>query len=310
MQDVAMKYKAVGYLDIGAASAEISEERYESIKSAKATCIFALELEEKFAIVLGNFYEFETELLKLAEASRIWPNRDFGDSMLARLKLDQRLVNFLTACRLYQDQTDHVISSIFGEHSHQLTEVKNFKRTLYNDHWGYRFMEALRNHAQHSGLPVHIISYNLERVPGTEEDYSQFTVVPQSSVNYLAEDKTFKKTVLIELQKRGEKIDLRPGVREYVECFAKLHDYLRGKIAGEYSAQRQVYETAIAEWSEMGGQTVMFPHLMKMNEDGATTDEVALVSEFLGLLDLFRNRNLTHQSLTRSFAANTDQKRV
>lgn len=305
-----MKFKATGYLDVGCATLDISEERYDSVKSAKATCIFALELEEKFALLVDNFYEFETELLKLAEASRIWPIRDHSDSMLERLKLDQRLVNLLTACRLYLDQTDHGISSLFGNPSDELAGVKSFKNALYDDHWGYRFMEALRNHVQHSGLPVHIISYNSARIPGTNEDYTQFTIVPQSSVKKFAENSYFKKSILTELQEKGEKIDLRPPVREYVECFAKLHEHLRGKIAAKLTADRSVYEAAIAEYSHMEGGAVEFPHITKNNKDGTASEEVALVTDFLNHLDSFRKRNLTNRNLARSFAANTNQKRA
>lgn len=304
-----MKFEAVGYLNAGEANSDISEERYDSVKSAKATCIFALELEEKFALLLDNFYEFETELLKLAEAFRIWPNRDHSDSMLERLKLDQRLVNLLTACRLYLDQTDHGVSSLFGKPSDELTGVKSLKNDLYDDHWGYRFMEALRNHVQHSGLPVHIISYDSARIPGSSDDYNQFTVIPQSRVKKLAENSSFKKTILTELQEKGEEIDLRPAVREYVECFAQLHTHIREKIAAKLTADRSVYEAAIAEYSDMEGEAVKCPHIIKRNEDGTTAEEVALVTAFLDHLDSFRKRNLTNRNLARSFAANTDQKR-
>lgn len=305
-----MKFKAAGYLDVGDGTSDISEDRYDSVKAAKATCIFALELEEKFALLLDNFYEFEIELLKLAEATRIWPSRDHSDSMLERLKLDQRIVNLLTACRLYSDQTDHGISSLFGNPSDELSGVKSFKNSLYDDHWGYRFIEALRNHVQHSGLPVHTISYNKSRIPGAEQDYWQFTIIPQASVKNLAEDSAFKKSILTELMEKGEKIDLRPAVREYVECFGKLHKHLREKIHGKLTADRSIYEKAIDEFSTIEGKTVKFPRMIKENEDETSSEEVALVTEFLDHLDSFRKRNLTNRNLARSFAANTDQERA
>ena len=70
-------------------------------------------------------------------------------------------------------------------------------------------MEALRNHAQHSGLPVHSIIYNWLRVPAQGADYFQYTVIPQTRVKTLAANEKFKKTVLKELEALGESVDLR-----------------------------------------------------------------------------------------------------
>lgn len=303
-----MKFEVMGYRKAGREISHISEERYKVVKSAKATCIFALEIEEKFALLLDNYYEFETELLKLAEAYRVWPRRDHSNSMLERLKLDQRLVNLLTACRLFSDQTDHGISTMFGNPSGELNSVKSFKNGLYDSHWGYRFMEALRNHVQHSGLPVHIICYNAERTQGSPADYTQFSIAPKTSVNRLAENCSFKKQILSELKSKGKEVDLRPAVREYIECFAKLHEHLREKISTKLAEDRLIYEAAIQAYSVLNDEAVDFPRLVEKNEDETTSDEVALVKEFLDHLDSYYLRNKTNRKLTHSFSANTDQK--
>jgi hypothetical protein len=304
-----MNFEVVGYVASGITTLQISEERYRVVKSAKATCLFATELEEKFALLIDNFYELETELLKLAEASRIWPNRDHRDTMLERLTIDRRLVNLLTACRLYVDQTDHGISALFGKFSNDLNRIKLFKNQLYDDCWGYRFMEALRNHVQHSGLPIHIISHNSARVSGVDQDYSQYTVVPQTSVKKLAENSSFKKAILTELQEMGEQIDLRPAIREYIDCFCRLHERIRETITAKLANDRPVYEAAIVEYSNIEGVAVRFPHLHKTNEDGTADEEIALVAHFLDYLDPLRLRNPTNRNLSRTFSANTDQKR-
>ena len=155
-----MKYTVYGYADKGVTRASLTHERYAEIRRAKKACLFGLELEEKFALLIDNLAEFEIELLRLAEAYLLWGFRgDHAESMQSRLCLDRRLANLLTACRLYLDQSDHGISTLFGKGSPELAGVKAFKNGLYDAHWGYRLMEALRNHVQHSGLIVHIISF-------------------------------------------------------------------------------------------------------------------------------------------------------
>ena len=55
-------------------SSPIDARRYEEVSSARATCLFAVEVEEKFALLLDNYFEFETELLGQAQREAIWPN--------------------------------------------------------------------------------------------------------------------------------------------------------------------------------------------------------------------------------------------
>src|SRR5437868_6592604 len=116
-----MRYEASGFKNTWV-STPIEKQRFEEVKRAKATCLFAIDLEEKFALLLDNFAELEFELLRLAESSLIWPNRNHTESMQERLTLDRRIVNLLTACRLYLDQTDHGLSGLFGNPSPQLKD--------------------------------------------------------------------------------------------------------------------------------------------------------------------------------------------
>lgn len=286
-------------------------EKYAEFKAAKKTCLFALELEEKFALLIDNLAEFECELLQQAESYLLWGFRgEHAESMQSRLCLDRRLANLLTACRLYLDQTDHGISEIFGKQSDQLAEVKKFKNDLYDNHWGYRLMEALRNHVQHSGLIIHILDYPNFRSKGKGPDYSEFTISPQTKVSTLAENSNFKKLILEELQSMGEKVDLRGPIREYLSCFVDLHDKIREVIQMRTAEARALYEEAIHEFRVIDGQEVRYAHLLESHDDDRKNDEVALVTEFLEYYDQLRKRNKVNKHLERATASNTDQKRT
>lgn len=169
---------ATGVTENGSISIPLTADKFEEVRKAKEGYLFAWALEEKLALLIDNFYEFEVELLKLAEQAILWSERDFQEDMRQRLLLDRRLVNILTACRLYLDQSDHGISRFCGAASDELKSVKMFKNRLYDDNWGYRLMEAVRNHAQHLELPVGAISYNYRRKPGNPEEW-EYRVIPQ-----------------------------------------------------------------------------------------------------------------------------------
>src|SRR5437899_1009166 len=138
-----MKYQAYSPFALEDSPREIEKADYEAVKRAKYVCVVALGFEEKLSLLLGNFFEVEKELLILAEASLIWTERNLAESMEERLTLDRRIVNFLTASRLYLDQTEHSVSGLFGNPSKELEQVRAFKNKLYDEHGGYRFMEAL-----------------------------------------------------------------------------------------------------------------------------------------------------------------------
>jgi len=305
-----MQYKAFGNLEVGTASAGIDATRYAEIKFGKATCLFALEVEEKYALLLDNFFEFESELLKQAEASAIWSSRDHETSMLGKLAINRRLVNILTACRLYLDQTEHGISRLYGNLSQELIDLKKFKNDLYDANWGYRLMEALRNHVQHSGLPVHAIGLSWSRMEGRLSGYGQHTIVPQTEPETLAEDDTFKKTVLIELQQEGKTVDLRGPVREYISCIVTLHEKIRSILTIKVANYRTVYESAVAEYSTINGQAVKSSRLIEINDDNTYKEQIALVTDFLDYYDSLKKRNTVNPKLANSCASNSIQEKA
>jgi len=303
-----MKYQAYGYSDENKPLiVDIPQTHYEVVRKAKSTCLFAVELEEKFALLLDNYAEFEFELLRLAESALIWRNRGHADAMQERLILDRRLVNLLTACRLYLDQTDHGISTLFGNPSNELDTIKKFKNSLYDQHFGYRLMEALRNHVQHSGLPVRIISYGSSRSTGKGPDYTEFVVRPKADIKELRENPSFKHAILEELPTGEKEIDLRGPVREYMACFCELHDKLRETIKVVADSARHSYQAAVTEFSTLNGQNVRFPSLAELHDDDRKNGEVVLTTVFLDYLDKLQKRNSVNKLLQRSTASNSDQ---
>lgn len=308
-----MRYKVQGYRGSEIVEQDIDPKTFQPIKKAKETCFLALEIEERFALLFDNFAEFEVELLRLAEFLLLWSNRvqDFTNSMQQRLLLDRRLVNLLTSCRLYHDHTDHGLSQLFGKSSAELTSIKKFKKELYSSYRGYRLMEALRNHVQHFGLAAQSITWNFVRSEGKGgPDYMEFSVYPQASLTILAENRKFRKNVLMEMQEDGEQIDLRGPLREYMSCFVVLHSKLRDVISQEAENARKLFESAIrGSFFDVRDQDVKYSSLLELSETGELIGEIPLATNFLNYYDNLRKRNSVNTKINRSAATNTDQKK-
>lgn len=282
---------------------EIDARRFEEVEFAKNVCLFALSFEEKFQLVVDNYIEWETELLKQAQASILWPTNKF-ESLQHRLVLARRLTNVLTGFRLYVDQTDHALSNIFGNTSGELQAVKQFKSKLYDTHFGYRFLEALRNHVQHCDLPVETITYNTKLVDRERAPQVQFSIIPKASLEALAQNNDFKKSILKELEAGPEQIDLRPHVREYISCLASLHKEIEKVFSPIVVKSRNYYQETIKEYSTMDGKTVQHPKFVLCDDAGVNKKSVELYDKFLEIYDTLKTRNASVKDLSKSFASN------
>ena len=230
--------------------------------------------------------------------------------MTDRLALDRRLVNLLTACRLYLDQTDRGILKLYGESSCELSDWREFRHVLYNENWGYRLMEEVRNHIQHKGLPVHHIAQDMAEVEGKIEGYSQYVIIPEAETAIFAEDPKFKKTVLAELQKKGKTIDLRGPARDYVSCLVRLHVKVRSILAEKNQKDRSVFEAAASEFSTIREQLIRCPSVIAVNDDGTSMEEIALMTATLDYYDFLKKRNRAEPIFATACASNSIQEKL
>jgi hypothetical protein len=282
----------------------IDDLRFQEIHCAKQTYVFALELAEKINLLIDNYYELEVELLKLAEGHRIWPRREHIHAMQERLLLDRRIVNLLTACRLYLDHSLHTASSLFGEPDPAYTSAKARAHTLYDESFGFRFMEELRNHVQHRGLLVDSIVYWYGHVVQDNQDCVQYTVEPRLELSSLEEDTKFKRTILQEAKENGKAIDLRQPIREYVAGVWSLHVSLQNEIDERLRDRFLLYRSIIAQYLQSGPPTPHAVYAVRLGEDGRRLEEIALVDHLIGYYDLLRDKNAKVPDLIRSYASN------
>lgn len=257
-----MKYEITGY-DLEAKkqhSTIISKEIHDKIAESKSVCLQAVAFEERIRLVFDNFYEFESDLLSLAHDHLANGGGDHPTAMKDRLLLDRRIVNLVTACRLYTDQTRHAVSSIFGKTSTEFDQVEKKTNQLYDASFAYRFMEAIRNYLQHNSLTVHSITYQTATTVGS---YVEHVVRPMVSFADLAHDKKFKPAVLKEAEDRKlETMDLRGPIREYLDSLHELHLYARSICKHRFDSAAMTYADAKKLLTGTGGQLGAF-ELMK-----------------------------------------------
>ena len=270
---------------------DISQEEYTEAVEAKRCLVEALEVEEKFDLLLTNYEEFEHELLVIALDAALRFDNDWSASVGTRQTVSRRLVNTLTACRLYLDQVGHNLSSIYGSSSRAHEQMKSKCSAEYDGRLGYRVMEALRNYVQHRGMPVHGLSLTgtwIDETPQVRKHLQQ-SVVPELSTERLAEDSRMKPSVLAELQSIGSEHDIKPLLRDYIAGLGSIHTSLRKTLESDLTRWDAIVETLIERYRAAGGVTL---GLALVNRVG----RIAVQHEFLIDGFILRRRELADRN--------------
>lgn len=215
---------------------EISAEEFAQAKRAKEKLIALLGIEEKLDILLENYAEYEKHLIDLSLRRVIFRDLLWSSGMDDKQHLTRRLANLLSAARLYADQAKHDLSAIYERGSEQQEILRQALSREYDNRFGYRVMEALRNYMQHRSLPIKKLSYPSRWEETDSERMLRCSAEVYLDVVELREDSKFKSNVLSELEGRGEEVKITPLVRQYVEGIGCAHEELRSNTKQDIDA--------------------------------------------------------------------------
>jgi len=287
-----MEYCLRGFDSDGSHSIPITEEEFARAQECKEKLLKALEIEEKFNIVLENYLEYEKELLDITLQKAI--SFDMSDTRDIIHRIDRRLINLLSTCRLYLDQVPQDVGSMLGQDSVVRNSFRNQRSKEYDSRLGYRVMEALRNHVQHRGLPVHLISYKSSWVePKTEKDsrHRRQRTVIKINVDRLREDGGFKKSVFEELKNIGLQVNLKPLVREYITGLMKVHRSLREKLELHFDEWDKTIADLIAKFRDQTETNTSLLWVVERDSEGKTIEKVSLLEDLVSRRKKLKRKN-------------------
>lgn len=231
---------------------DLQETDFESIKKAMSALNDGLAIEEKYDILISNYSEFEMEILRQATQLMMCLPLDYKDFYTSRIGFDRKMVNLLTAAKLYVDHLGHHVGQIMGSSAKE--EVKSLFAEQHDLCREYRFMEALRNHVQHRGLPVHSVQFSTNAEGSDNERNLVYSMELASQKMYLREDHKFKKQVLKEIP---DKIDLKISTRAYIERISKVHAAVRKIVGDSLRKYRALIERTINSYQGLYSEKVL-----------------------------------------------------
>lgn len=217
--------------------------QFEEIKQSILNLREVLYIEEKYNLIVENYAEYEKELLALTTQAMVFSDLDWSGMQTLEHTINRRLVNLLTTCRLYMDHIPHNLNVIYGKGATLVAKLKSEKSKAYDTHLEYRIMEALRNYVQHRDLPITTLQLPSwwDGTPGTPGVFLKRGIKPFLQPKRLQEGGSFKAQVLKEIEGLGDKIDIRPMVRVYMDAICKIQKFIRDNTNADVASwQKQI----------------------------------------------------------------------
>lgn len=272
----------------------ISEQEYAQIRKARENLLEALYLEEKFDVVVDNYLEFETDLLDSAASLMVRGVRSYTALQAERNRVNRRIINLVSAGRLYLDHSAHHLNNIFGEGISAVIEIKQEIAEQYAQSLGYRVMDALRNYVQHRGYPIYSVTYNSKLV--RDSDKWLYSMTPYINATELEQDSKFKKAVLDEIKSLGDKIDIKPLLREYIEALGKIHEKVRATLQSHIKEWEQIVLDSFDRFRQADRQSDSVVGLAAVvrSDDGTYSETIQL---FKGFIEYRRNLEKKNRNL-------------
>lgn len=285
---------------------EIAKAEHDEIIAAWRAISAVVEIEEEWDCLVQNYIELEMELLRSAMHSMVLNHESYHEYQQIRLGFSRRLSNLLQSCRSYLDHTPHHLNKLDGRAF--ADPFKKLTNAAYDGHFGYRFMEALRNYAQHRGLPLHGASFDATWTGGFDDSDDKgllrHVVLAFINVAKITRDKKFSAKLLAEIDADTEHLDVVTLAREYVEALGAVHNGLRKLLSGALGEWKTTVREAIARYGTVSGGEVIGLSVADFSEDGTVKSHTNIFDDLLLRLERLTRRNGSLVNLRRRYVTN------
>jgi hypothetical protein len=271
----------------------IDKAQFEQIREARDALFLLLAVEMNCDILIGNWLQLEKAVMSLSlewfahrRSSRTDMDRDHAE-------INRNVANLLSSARGFIDQTKHHLASLPGSTKADQDKVDGLFRAQYDSKLGYRASEALRNYAQHCGLPSPSFQYPMQ---WTEEAVKRLAVgfCPYLSTEELRSDPKFKTTLIEELESAmGKTVPVIPLLREYVEGLSTIMSQVRDLSQTKKDAWFKILDDWESRYrdAEPDEPSIAGLAALQIDDKGYITEEIHLAIDFKERIATFQEFN-------------------
>lgn len=219
---------------------EITELEWEKLESAKSIVSNIIYIEQKYDLMISNYFSFEKELLvqSLDNAVR---NRKQDWLQVEIVSLTRQIVNLISSIKIY---VDHVkkrhVTKLPLDKDRQIELLEELSDCEKNS-TSYKFIKNLRNYVVHRSLPIdsYTTIHSWEKIESEDEEKLGHVIKPFVKKEKLLSDRKFSTTVVKKIAGNDEKIDLRFPIRKTVARLSKFNESFREKISSDYDEAKK-----------------------------------------------------------------------
>lgn len=260
----------------GASEVEISSVLAEELREAREGLLVALEVEEKYDSLVGNYSEFERTLLLLALERALHGDLDWSAIQRDISLVNRRVQNFLSSFRAYLDHTDGDLKKL-GIPAQDLRSSFNGQLSQrFDAEPSYRLMFDLRNFAQHRGSVIGAISYAPYR--GASNTLA-FTAEPKIVLAFIEGDSGAKPRLVSALKDlESPEIDIRPLIREGMKNLTQVHKVVREGLSALAEPWVKKIKDALEQFRMETGKDEKVLKVVKWSETGEELERFQVFS--------------------------------
>jgi hypothetical protein len=255
----------------------ITKDEFESIQDSRDMLLRILVIEQRYDILVGNYLELERQIFHCNSEYVVHPSFDQSQFTSATTLIDRSLGNLLSSARSFIDQAKN------GADPDDLKLINQYFADEYDSSLAYRTMEALRNYSQHCGLPTQALHYTGSWRDIEDVDKSRLvqSVVPALSTETLRREKTFKATVLAELEARQlERHPIMPLLREYLGALSHALAHIRELYSDRQSEWLAGMQRPASRYCKFDGNSLGTGVVaVARTEEGSVEAEIHLLSD-------------------------------
>ena len=279
---------------------EITETHFRSLEQDLSHIDTYLDIEETWDSLLANYRALELALAEMGVDNVLMGGgntiHDFDDTRRTCTRL---VDNMLTTARAFLDKVPRRVRDLFGKEAQERFRLAT--NNAYDTYAGYKFMDNLRNYAQHHGSSISGVTYGVRRQE-REGGLDALVHNAQIGIDRRPLDTEFKehaREVLDRVSDKKGKIDMLPLIREYLQGLDEAMQVVRDSAKEPLEAWLSnnddgVTKLAVASEFTVGQVAVHY------TERGTYGEKVYLHPTARERIKRLRTRNRRLSHLTRS----------
>lgn len=298
------EYRIVGIGNDKSNIVDLTEKEWDQIVNARSLIYNTYYIEQKYDLMISNYYEFEENLLTQALDRSIWYReyQSLNDDLLTTAR---KIINLVTSIVLYAEHLEqrHIKKFQFGDKRN--TEVFGEFKTYLKSSIHYKFIKGLRNYIAHRDLPMDSYSYssNWERIGKEEDDKLGHFVVPTVEKEKLLSDKKFSSTVVKAMESKKGKIDLRVPIRKTIAGLSRIAKDFRESLSPDYQDSKAQILDAIDRYKENLDGKFIHCQAEKLI-DSKVVQTISLSEKMFDRVEVLFKRNRSQGVLERRYVHN------